>query len=118
MNDQPLQHPYPSEYRPGTHWATDEAWTILDRLPVGMLPDEDRFLVCGMIAGALMRRGDVNGDLLAAAEAQHQAIDILLATVAAQDRTFMPTKSVVWPMMVQGHKAIEAAKRATRKSGT
>jgi hypothetical protein len=52
--DQP-KHPYPSHYRPGSHWATDEAWAILDRLPVGMLPDEYRFLLGGMIAGALMR---------------------------------------------------------------
>jgi hypothetical protein len=46
---------YPSKYLPGTHWAVDEAWTILNALPVGMLPDDFRFLVAGQIAGALMR---------------------------------------------------------------
>lgn len=46
---------YPSAYGPGTHWAIDEAWTILDRLPVGMLPDDQRFLLAGQIAGALMK---------------------------------------------------------------
>jgi len=50
-----MKHRYPSEYKPGTHWAIDEAWAILDGLPVDMLPDDYRFLVAGQIAGALMR---------------------------------------------------------------
>ncbi len=49
------KHPYPSRHRPGTHWATDESWRLLDRLPVGLLPDDYRFLLGGMIAGALMK---------------------------------------------------------------
>jgi hypothetical protein len=49
------EHPYPPAYRPGMHWAIDEAWSILDRLPVGLLPADYRFLVAGQIAGALMR---------------------------------------------------------------
>jgi hypothetical protein len=48
-------HPYPSAYGPGTHWAIDEAWGILDGLPVGMLPDDYRFLLAGQIAGVLMK---------------------------------------------------------------
>jgi len=48
------KHPYPSRYPPGTHWAIDEAWEILDQLPVGMLPDDWRFLIAGQIAGKLM----------------------------------------------------------------
>lgn len=47
-------HSYPSNYRPGKHWATDEAWEMLDRLPPGKLEDDYRFLIAGMIAGALM----------------------------------------------------------------
>jgi hypothetical protein len=49
------QHPYPPAYKPGVHWAFDEAWDILDRLPVGMLPNDYRFLLAGQIAGTLMR---------------------------------------------------------------
>lgn len=49
------KHPYPSRYGRGTHWAIDEAWDILDLLPVGLLPDDTRFLLSGMIAGALTR---------------------------------------------------------------
>jgi len=55
MSEQPAQHPYPSRYGRGEHWAIDEAWDILDSLPVGMLPDDERFLAAGRIAGALMR---------------------------------------------------------------
>jgi hypothetical protein len=49
------QHRYPSLYPPGSHWSIDEAWAILDRLPPGMLPDEWRFLLAGIIAGTLQR---------------------------------------------------------------
>ena len=49
------KHPYPSRHGAGTHWATDEAWQILDALPVGMLPDDYRFLTAGRIAGTLER---------------------------------------------------------------
>jgi hypothetical protein len=49
------RHPYPSAYGPGTHWAIDEAWAILDRLPSGLLPDDQRFLMAGQIAGAIMK---------------------------------------------------------------
>jgi hypothetical protein len=49
------EHPYPPAYKPGTHWAIDEAWEILDSLPVGLLPSDYRFLLAGQIAGTLMR---------------------------------------------------------------
>jgi hypothetical protein len=56
ISDLPLdQRPYPPGYLPGAHWATDEAWKILDGLPVGMLPDDYRFLLAGRIAGTLMK---------------------------------------------------------------
>jgi hypothetical protein len=48
-------HNYPSRYPPGTHWATDEAWRILDYLPANAMNEDHRALLGGMIAGALMR---------------------------------------------------------------
>lgn len=50
------EHRYPSNYQPGAHWASDEAWRILDCLPAGKLADDERFVTAGRIAGALMRR--------------------------------------------------------------
>lgn len=50
-----VPHTYPSHYKPGTHWATDEAWRILDTLPVGALASAQRAYVAGLIAGTLMR---------------------------------------------------------------
>jgi hypothetical protein len=47
-------HRYPSRYAPGTHWAVDKAWQILDKLPDDALTDAHRFLLGGMIAGALI----------------------------------------------------------------
>lgn len=47
-------HVYPSEYGKGKHWATDKAWEILDNFKPGAIKDENRFLLAGMIAGALM----------------------------------------------------------------
>ena len=49
-------------------------------------------------------------DMLAALEAQHEAIDILLALLIERDNEFMPTKSQVWPMLLQGNAAIAKAK--------
>jgi hypothetical protein len=55
------EHSYPSKYPPGTHWAIDEAWKILDQLPVGMLPDDLRAFIAGQIAGAFMRIAQEGG---------------------------------------------------------
>lgn len=49
------EHTYPSDYPPGTYWATDEAWHILDCLHPGVLPDDVRCFLGGAIAGALVR---------------------------------------------------------------
>lgn len=38
-------------------------------------------------------------DLLAHIEAQHDAIDTLLAMLATRDKTFRPSKSAVWPVV-------------------
>jgi hypothetical protein len=60
--DEAPKHPYPSRYPKGHHWAVDAAWEILDTLPVGLLPDEWRFLLGGMIAGRLMLGRETNDD--------------------------------------------------------
>jgi hypothetical protein len=49
------QHTYPSRYAPGQHWAMDEAWAILDAFTPGLLPDDVRILLAGMIFRTLMR---------------------------------------------------------------
>jgi hypothetical protein len=62
VRDLPLsKRTYPSRYRPGSHWAVDEAWEILDGLPVGMLPDDYRFLVAGQIVGVLLKAAERKG---------------------------------------------------------
>jgi hypothetical protein len=35
-------------------------------------------------------------------KAQHEAIDWLMASLIARDKTFMPTQSPVWPAVEQG----------------
>lgn len=49
------KHTYPSGYPPGTHWATDEAWRILDAIKPGLIPDDVRAYLAGAITGALMK---------------------------------------------------------------
>jgi hypothetical protein len=56
MADDP-QHTYASNYPPGTHWATDIGWKILDRIKPGVIPDDVRAFLAGQIAGQLMREG-------------------------------------------------------------
>lgn len=46
---------YPSVCVPGTHWATDEAWRILDVLTPRAIPDDVRAFLAGAIAGALIK---------------------------------------------------------------
>lgn len=48
-------------------------------------------------------------EMLAALKEQHEAIDILLAMLIQRDQTFMPSRSVVWPKLLQGRAAIEKA---------
>lgn len=50
-----LQHTYPPDYPPGTHWALDEAWAILDTFRPGGMTDDMRSLLAGMITGTLLR---------------------------------------------------------------
>jgi hypothetical protein len=47
---------YPPDYKPGTHWALDEAWAIMDQIPVGAISENLRFSLAGQIAGSLLRR--------------------------------------------------------------
>ena len=53
-----MEHEYPSNYRPGTHWAIDAAWEILDTIEPGVLMMDARALMAGRIAGRLMRARD------------------------------------------------------------
>jgi len=73
-----LKHTYPSNYGPGVHWAIDEAWQILDELPVGQLTDDQRFLVAGRIAGTLLRVASpetrLHGSMLMAGRAAWHAL--------------------------------------------
>jgi len=51
-----MTHPdgYPRDYGPGTHWATDAAWQIMDLLEPAAISTTVRDLMAGMIAGALL----------------------------------------------------------------
>ena len=49
---------YPPAYRPGIHWATDQAWEILDCLKEGAIPQETRFVLAGIIVSALMQAAE------------------------------------------------------------
>ena len=74
-------------------------------------PEDYRYSVSmGEEAEANARLIAAAPDLLAACEAQHKAIDHLLATIIGLDNDFMPTKSPVWPMLLQGNAAISKAK--------
>ena len=50
-----MQHTYPSKYPPGTHWAIDAAWEILDSIEPGIMSDDIRAFLAGQIAGRLMQ---------------------------------------------------------------
>lgn len=52
-------------------------------------------------------------DMLAALQAQHTALDLLLAILITRDPKFMPTQSAAWPALVQGNAAIAKATGAT-----
>lgn len=49
------KHTYPSQYGRGLIWHLDEAWDILDRIRPGVIPDDARSLLCGLISGTLSR---------------------------------------------------------------
>jgi hypothetical protein len=53
-------------------------------------------------------------ELLAACQAQHKAMDALLARLIELDKTFFPSKSGhIWDALVQGHTAITKATAVT-----
>jgi hypothetical protein len=52
---EPPQHTYPLFSGPGTSWSLTEAWTIVDRLKPGVLTNDERDFLAGMIAGTLDR---------------------------------------------------------------
>jgi hypothetical protein len=49
------KHTYPDRHPPGTDWATDEAWGILDRIKPGIIPDDVRAYLAGAIAALLVK---------------------------------------------------------------
>ena len=52
---------------------------------------------------------DAYRPLLDATQAQHRALDWCLARLIRLDRTFMPSQSPIWPILLQGNAAIAAA---------
>ncbi|MDC6133604.1 hypothetical protein PPH41_38620, partial [Burkholderia gladioli] len=42
-------------------------------------------------------------DLVRAVRLQHHVIDMLLARMVELDRSFMPTKSDVWPLIIEAN---------------
>lgn len=59
---------YPRDHKPGTHWATDKAWQIMDLIPPDGISSPLRDLMSGMIAGSLVearklgaREGNLSG---------------------------------------------------------
>lgn len=52
-----MKHRYPSDYAPGAdqHWAINWAWEIVDAIRPGVIPDDARTLLAGMIAGGLIK---------------------------------------------------------------
>lgn len=66
---------------------------------------EDRTMsyLLGYLNGSAMQ-------LLAAAQAQHDALDVLMAERCATQHEFRPTEHPCWPAIVQGNQAIKRAK--------
>lgn len=59
MSTEPYDYPYdayPSRHPKGTGgWQSDEAWGILDRIKPGVIPNDVRAYLAGLIAGTLAR---------------------------------------------------------------
>lgn len=56
MSTEPYEgHQYPDRHARGSFWATDEAWSILDRVKPGVIPGIVRAFLSGLFAGALVR---------------------------------------------------------------
>jgi hypothetical protein len=51
-----MVHEYPEHYKPGPqqHWAINKAWSILDLLVPGSIPQDARCLLAGAITAALI----------------------------------------------------------------
>lgn len=65
------KHTYPPAYPPGTHWAVDIGWECLDRFEPGVIPDEVRFMLAGMITGLVLKMEADPGALKHEWELQH-----------------------------------------------
>jgi len=54
LGDYASKHTYPKHFGPGSNqWAT-AAWQVLDQINPDAMKQRDRFLLGGMIAGAMM----------------------------------------------------------------
>lgn len=49
---------YPSNYGPGKNWALDEAWSILDSIKDGIIPDDVRSFLAGSITATILRHAN------------------------------------------------------------
>lgn len=66
------------------------------------------------IVSCLDRDVGASQELLAACRAQHRAIDWLMAMLIDAKTGFMPSKSPVWPVVLQGRAAIARASEELR----
>lgn len=72
--------------------------------------DEGEIAECDANAEFIVRACNCHSELLAACQAQHQAIDRLFALLIEADDSFMPTESgQPWLAVVQGNEAINKA---------
>jgi len=49
--------------------------------------------------------------LLAACQAQHEALDIVLAMLMKQNPAFRPTQSAIWPLLLEAFRTIRRVER-------
>lgn len=74
--------------------------------------DCEKIQGCGKHLTELIAIYHSQSDLLAACEAQHEAIDQLFALLIWKDEKYLPSKSgQPWEAFQQGNQAIDAAKK-------
>jgi len=84
----------------------EEHMIFFDQFPTGC----GKTLVLNHYINGLKK---INAELLEALEKSHKAIDILMTMVIQLDNSFMPTKSIIWPMIKSNHEVIKKAKGET-----
>lgn len=56
---------YPRDHKPGTHWATDKGWEVMNMIAPGVISSVQRDLMSGIIASMLIearKTGARDGD--------------------------------------------------------